>query len=208
MELADGARKKQKKRMNELESKLALGMETNEALVRQTAADHNELAAKFAKLAERVRRNFDWREIVGVRHKAKMENVKLPADSDVLDPKDEEYAEPNGIKSWVQLIKHLYTSPFIKLEELKEETDKNLAEVDGRLQEKIVELDERIAANLEKIEQTQQEADTKLRMLNYDRDKKMSERQEKLERRLQTLDMNLTARVEALAAGPAAEVKK
>lgn len=45
-------------------------------------------------------------------------------------------------------------------------------------------------------------------MLNYDRDKKVNARQAELEKKIQTIDMNLTARVEALAAAPAAAVKK
>lgn len=91
-------------------------IETVELKLKQVKEEEEDLKIRFRKLSDRVMKNFDWREIVGIRHKAKMENVKLPPDSE-SDDHDDEYAEgANGIKSWAHLMKHLYTSPFIKID--------------------------------------------------------------------------------------------
>ena len=45
-------------------------------------------------------------------------------------------------------------------------------------------------------------------MLNYDGDKKGKSLTDAIEKKIQSMDLNLTARVEAMAAAPAAVVKK
>ena len=69
-------------------------------------------------------------------------------------------------------------------------------------------MDERVKAQLEAIEKAQKDFDVKLQMLNYDGDKKGKSLSDAIEKKIQSMDLNLTARVEAMAAAPAAVVKK
>ena len=103
--------------MGDLETKLATELDTMDLRLKDLVESGRDLSERFNKLGDRVAKNFNWREIVGIRHKARMEGVQLPLDSEEHE-RDADFEDPNGIKSWVHLMKHLFTSPFIKIGQL------------------------------------------------------------------------------------------